>query len=59
MIDPDFQEVRRLFVLSFADVAQITSEKRHFIPTVKVKDNSVMIDWKNGFNKPIKNDIKT
>ena len=38
LIDPSFQGVNRLFVLSFEDEAQRTSYKRYYLPTVEIKD---------------------
>ena len=32
---------------------------KYFIPKVKVKDYNVIIDGRNFFDKPIKNDLKT
>ena len=33
--------------------------KQYFLPTVEVKDYNVMIDGKNIFDHPIKNDLRT
>ena len=46
LIEPSFQGVNRLFVLLFEDNAQRTSNKRYYIPNVKIKDYNVMIDGK-------------
>ena len=35
---------------------QRTSNKRHYIPNVEIKDCNVMIHGKNLFDQPIKND---
>ena len=35
------------------------SHKQYFIPTVEIKDYNVMIDGRNFFDQPIKNDLKT
>ena len=35
------------------------SHKQYFIPTVEIKDYNVMIDGRNFFDQPIKNDFKT
>ena len=43
----------------FEDNAQRTSNKRYYIPNVKIKDYNVMIDGKNFFDQPINNMIKT
>ena len=31
---------------------------RPYLPTIKIKDYTVMINWKNLFDQPIKNDTK-
>ena len=38
LIDPVFQGVNRLFALSCHNIAQRTSYKRYFHPTVEIKD---------------------
>ena len=37
LIDPRFQGVKRLFVLSFENEKQRTSDKRYYLPTVEIK----------------------
>ena len=59
LIEPSFQEVNRLFVLAFEDDAQRISNKRYYIPNVEIKDYNVMIDGKNFFDQPVKNDKVT
>ena len=59
LTEPSFQGVNRLFVLAFEDDAQRTSNKRYYIPNVEIKDYNVMIDGKNFFDQPIKNDKVT
>ena len=59
LIEPSFQGVNRLFVLAFEDDAQRTSNKRYYIPNVEIKDYNVMIDGKNFFDQPVKNDKVT
>ena len=59
LIEPRFQGVNRLFVLAFEDDAQRASNKRYYIPNVEIKDYNVMIDGKNFFDQPIKNDKVT
>ena len=46
LIEASFQGVNRLFVLVFENDAQRTSNKRYYIPNVKIKDYNVMIDGK-------------
>ena len=59
LIDPSFQGVNRLFVLSFKNNVHRISYKRHFLPTVTIKDYNVMINGKNVFDQPIKRDRRT
>ena len=59
LIEPSFQGVNRLFVLAFEDDAQRISRKRYYIPNVEIKDYNVMIDGKNFFDQPVKNDKVT
>ena len=55
LVEPNFQGVSRLFVLAFEDDGQRTSRKRYYLPNVEIKDYNVMIDGKNFFDQPIKN----
>ena len=59
LIEPSFQGVNRLFVLAFEDDAQRTRKKRYCIPNVEIKDYNVMIDEKNFFDQPVKNNKVT
>ena len=59
LVEPSFQEVNRLFVLAFEDDAQRTSNKKYYLPNVEIKDYNVMIEGKNFFDQPIKNDKVT
>ena len=59
LIDSSFQEVNRLFVLSFGNVAHRTSYKQYFLPTVEIKDYNVMSNGQNFFHQPLKNDLRT
>ena len=58
LIESSFQVVNRLFLLAFENDAQITSNKRCYIPNVEIKDY-VMIDGKNLFDQPINSMTKT
>ena len=55
LIEPSFQGVNRLFVLAFENDAQRTSNKRYYLPNVEIKDYNVIIDGKNFFDQPVKN----
>ena len=43
---PSFQDVNRLFVLSFENDAHRRTYERYFLPTVEVKDYNIMIHEK-------------
>ena len=59
LVDPGFQRVNRLFVLSFETENGRTSHSNYYLPKVKIKDYNAMIDGKNFFNQPLNNDYKT
>ena len=59
LIEPSFQGINILFVLAFKNDDQIISNKRYYIPSVKIKDYNVMKDGKKCFNQPIKNNKVT
>ena len=46
----------KLFVLAFENDAQRTSNQRYYISNVEIKDYNIMIDRKNVFDQPVKND---
>ena len=58
LINPSFQEVNRLFVLSFENENDRTSHST-YPPKVEIKDSNVMIDGKNLFDQPINSITKT
>ena len=49
LIDPHFQGVNRLFVLSFKDDDGRESHKQYYLPTIEIEDYNVMIDGRNFF----------
>ena len=59
LIDSSFQGINRLFVLSFNNANGRKSYKQYYLPTVETKEYNVMIDGRNIFDQPIKNDLKT
>ena len=59
MVDPSFQGVNRLFVLSFENEDDRTSHSTYCLPKVERKDYNVMIDGKNFFFLPINNNFET
>ena len=59
LIEASFEAVNRLFVLAFENEDERRSNKRYCIPNAEIKDHNVMIDGKNFFDQPIKNDKVT
>ena len=58
-MNPSFQGVNRLFVLSFENENDITSHSTYYLPKVEIKDYNVMIDGRNFFDQPINSMAKT
>ena len=56
LIDPSFQGVNRLFVLSFEDNAERTRYTGYFLPKVEIKDYNVMTNGQTIFDQSIKDD---
>ena len=48
-VDPSFQGVNRLFVLSFENKADRTSHSEYYLPKVETKNYNVTIDGKKVF----------
>ena len=59
LVNPSFQGVNRLFVLSFENENDRTSHSTYYLPKVEIKDYNIMIDGKNFFDQPINSDLKT
>ena len=59
LVDPSFQGVSRLFVLSFENENDRTSHSTYYLPKVEIKDYNVMTDGKNVFGLPINSMNKT
>ena len=59
LIDPGFQGVNRLFVLSFDEDDGRKSHRQYYLTTLEIKDYNVVTDGRNFFNQSIKNDLKT
>ena len=55
LLEPCFEGLNRLFVLGFEIDEQRTSSKRYYLPNVKIKNYNVMINGKNFFDQPVKN----
>ena len=45
--------------MSFKDDDGQESRKQYYLPTLEIKDYYVMIDGRNVFDQPIKNDLRT
>ena len=64
LIDPTFKNVNRLFVLSFHRIAGENSTKKdyrdsfshYYVPNLGIKGFNVLIDGKNFFDLPVKNE---
>ena len=59
LVNPSFQGVNRLFVLSFENENDRTSHSTYYLPKVEIKDCNVMIDVRNFFDQPINSMNKT
>ena len=59
LIDPSFQGVNRLFVLSFENEEDRKVHTGHYLPKVEIKDYNVMTDGKSFFDQPGKRDMRT
>ena len=59
LIDPRFQGVNRLFILSFENEAWRTSYKRYYLPNREIENCNIMIDGQNAFDQPIRNNLIT
>ena len=58
-IDPSFQGVNRLFVLSFQNEGDRKIHTACYLPKVETKDSKVVIDGKNVIKQTVENDIRT
>ena len=56
LLESSFQGVNIIFLLAFENDAQRPSTKRYYFPNVERKDYNIMIDGKNFFDQPGKND---
>ena len=59
MVEPSFQGVNRLFVLAFENDTDRTSHRTSNLPNVEIKDDNIMINGENFFDKPIKDNKVT
>ena len=59
LINPSFQGVNRLFVLSFENENDRISHSNYYLPKVEIKDYNVMVNGRNSFDQPINSMNKT
>ena len=59
LIDPSFQGVNRLSVLSFENEDDRKVHAGYYLAKVKIKNYNIMIDRKNFFDQPVKSDMRT
>ena len=59
LIDPTFNRVNRLLVLSFENEDDRRSFSRYYTPKVEIKDFNVLIDGKSFFDVAMKNKEET
>ena len=59
LIDPKFNKVSKLFVLSFENGEDQTSFSKCYTPNVEIKDFNVLIDRKSFLDVPVKNKEET
>ena len=55
LIDPTFEKVNRLFVLSFENEDDRKSYCKYYVPNVEIKDYNVLINGNAFFELPAKN----
>ena len=55
LVEPSFQGISRLFVLTFEGDAQRIVHTGYYLPNVEIKDYNIMINGENFFDQPIKN----
>ena len=58
MTDPVFQGFNRHFVLTFKNDTQRTTHTGYFNPEVEINHYNVIIDYRNFFHEPVKNDVR-
>ena len=52
-----FQEVNRIFVLSFKDTDGRRSSKSYCLPLAAIKNYNVVIYWRNFLDQPVNNNL--
>ena len=59
LIDPRFQGVKRIFILSFENKGNRTVHTGYYLPKVEIKYYNVMIDGQKTFDQLVKNSLRT
>ena len=59
LVEPRFQAVNRLSVLTFENDTKRTSAKDYYLPNVEIKDYNIMINGETFFDQPIKDNKVT
>ena len=59
LIDPSFQGVNVLFILSLENITDRAIHIGYYLLKVEMKDYNVMIQRKNLFDQPVKTSIRT
>ena len=59
VVNPCFQGVNRLFVLSFQNNSGRSSYTRHYLPLIETKDYNVVNAGRNFFDQPVENNFIT
>ena len=58
-LNPRFQGLIRIFVLSFENGNDRTVNTKYYLPTVEINDYNIMINGKNSFDQPVKSSVRT
>ena len=53
LVNPGFQGVNILFLLSFENKDDRTAHSTYYLPKIEIKDYNVIIDGRNFFDQPI------
>ena len=59
LINPSFQGVNRIFVLSFENEDDRAVHTKYYLPTIEIKNYNVMIDGRKFFDQTVKNNLIT
>ena len=59
LIDPSFQGVNRIFVLSLENTTNRKVRTKYYLLTVEIKNCNVIADGKNVFDQPVNNNLRT